>query len=155
MYETVLWATDGSAGSDAALGEARRLAETCGGRIVAVHCDQRLDRPAAARSPLRDERDRRLKIRRQVEELRDAGVDAELVMPKSHREAADVVAETAAELGADVVVCGTRGLGALAGAFLGSFTQRLLQIAACPVVAVTVRETAEGESERQRVGAEA
>ena len=150
MYETVVWATDGSVGADAALAEALRLAQASGGRVVAVHCDQRLDRNDAGG----EEDDRRLKIRRQVEELRATGVAVELVMPKSHREAADVVAEAAAELGADVVVCGTRGLGALAGAFLGSFTQRLLQIAPCPVLGVTVRAADERNGGRRRVEVE-
>lgn len=138
MYETVIWATDGSEGADLALREARRLAET-GARIVAVHCDQRLYGRAGAWPVLADEDDLRAKIGRQVDELRAEGVDIELDVRHSHREAADVVAEAAAELGADVIICGTRGHGPLTGAFLGSFTQRLLHIASCPVLAVGPR----------------
>jgi len=136
MYETIVWATDGSDGADVALGEALRLAELTGGRIVAVHCDQRLLGRGAAWPALADEDDRRIKIRRQVAELRAEGVDVELIARKSHHEAADVVAAIAAEAGAELIVCGTRGLGALSGAFLGSFTFRLLHVAPCPVLAV-------------------
>jgi nucleotide-binding universal stress UspA family protein len=47
-----------------------------------------------------------------------------------------VVAAEAVERRATLIVCGTRGLGALPGVFLGSFTQRLLHLAPCPVLAV-------------------
>jgi nucleotide-binding universal stress UspA family protein len=140
MYETIIWATDGSDGADLALDEAVRLAGLCGGRLVAVHCDQRLTGRAMAWPALPDEDDRRVKIRRQVAELRADGLDIDLVMRRSHREAADVVAEIARDAGADIIVCGTRGLGAFSGAFLGSFTLRLLHVAPCPVLAVLERE---------------
>jgi nucleotide-binding universal stress UspA family protein len=139
MYETVMWATDGSEGADAALEEALRLAELSGGHIVAVHCDHRLNGRAGGWPAQADEDDRRLRIRGQVSDLEADGVPIDLVVRRSHREAADVVAGVAEELGADVIVCGTRGLGAFSGAFLGSFTQRLLHIAPCPVLAVGPR----------------
>ena len=156
MYETLIWATDGSDGADLALDEALHLAELSGGRIVAVHCDQRLNGRAMGWPALPDEEDRRIKIRRQVAELTATGVDIEVVIRKSHREAADIVAAIAAELGGDVIVCGTRGQGALAGAFLGSFTQRLLHVAPCPVLAVSEREakrSATRKREKTKVGA--
>jgi nucleotide-binding universal stress UspA family protein len=136
MYETMIWATDGSDGADAALEEAVRLAELTGGRIVAVHCDQRLNGWAKARPAHAEQDDRRSTIRRRVDELRSRGVDIDVLIRHSHGEAADVVASIADEIGADVIVCGTRGLGAFRGAFLGSFTQRLLHLASCPVLAV-------------------
>jgi nucleotide-binding universal stress UspA family protein len=138
MYETVIWTTDGSDGADAALREALRFADT-GARIVAVHCDQRLYGRSGAWPVLADEEDLRAKIARQVEELKGEGVEIELDVRHSHREAADVVAAAATELAADLIVCGTRGHSALTGAFLGSFTQRLLHIAPCPVLAVGPR----------------
>ena len=83
-----------------------------------------------------DEVELREQIVHKVEDLKRDGVDIEFVLRRSHREAADVVAAAASELGADIIVCGTRGYGAFAGAFLGSFTQRLLHVTRCPVVAV-------------------
>lgn len=138
MYETVIWATDGSEGAGTALREALRLAEA-GARIVAVHCDQRLYRRTEDWPALLGAEDLAASIGRQVEELRAEGVEIELHVCHSHCEAAAVVAEVAARLYADVIVCGTRGHGTLAGAFLGSFTQRLLHIAPCPVLAVGPR----------------
>jgi nucleotide-binding universal stress UspA family protein len=152
MYKTVIWATDGSDGADVALGEALQLAELGGGRLVAAHCDQRLNGRAMAWPALPDEEDRRIKIRRQVDELQADGVDIDLVIRRSHHDAADVIAEIATELGADVIVCGTRGLGAVSAAFVGSVGQRLLRVAPCPVL--VVREPARVVSEQKaKVGA--
>ena len=114
MYKTVIWTTDGSDGADAALKEALRLASLSGGRLVAVHCDQRLNGRVGGWPALAAEDDLRLKIRRQVEELKADDVDIDLVIRPSHREAADTVAAVAAELDADAIVCGTRGMRVLA-----------------------------------------
>jgi len=152
MYETVIWATDGSEGADIALKEALQLTELTGGRLVAAHCDQRLNGRAMAWPALPDEEDRRIKIRRQVDELRATGVEVDLVLRRSHHDAADVIAEIAAELDADVIVCGSRGLGAFSAAFVGSVGQRLLHVAPCPVL--VVREPARVPSaQKETVGA--
>jgi nucleotide-binding universal stress UspA family protein len=138
-YDTILWATDGSDGAEAALDEARSLAALTGGRISAVHCDQRLSGRAGGWSRYADESDRVLTIARRVEELQDEGVPIDLVVRRSRTEPADVVAAVADELNADLIVVGTRGLNTLSMAFIGSFTQRLLHIAPCPVLAVGPR----------------
>lgn len=135
MYKTVIWATDGSDGADAALVEARRLVDPRG-RIVAAHCDQRLNGRAAAYPVLADEDDRRSKIREQVAQLVREGFDSDLVVRRTHEQPAEAIAAVAREADAEVIVCGTRGHRAFAGAFLGSFTQHLLPIAPCPVLAV-------------------
>jgi nucleotide-binding universal stress UspA family protein len=144
MYTKVIWATDGSEGADLALQEALRLADLSGASIVAVHCDQRLQGRAAGYPVLADEEDIVPKLRRQLDELKADGTDVELVIRHSHKKPADVVASVASELGGDIIVCGTRGLGAVSGVLLGSFTPRLLHVARCPVLAV--RTGAESES---------
>ena len=151
MYRTIIWATDGSDGANAALREVLTLATLTRAHIIAVHCDQRLNGRAAGWPVLPDEDDQRSKIIRKVEVLEDDGVDIELVIRRSHHEAADVVAAAAAELGGDIIVCGTRGHSALATAFLGSFTQRLLRIAPCPVLAVPEPLTT-ASTPKQRAG---
>jgi nucleotide-binding universal stress UspA family protein len=149
MYETIIWATDGSEGASSALREALTLAGLTRGHIIAVHCDQRLNGRAGTWPKRTDEVELRTQIAHKVEALQHDGVDIELVIRRSHREAADAVAATAAELGGDIIVCGTRGLGAFAGAFLGSFTQRLLHVTPCPVVAVPERCVVSETSKRQ------
>jgi nucleotide-binding universal stress UspA family protein len=155
MFKTVIWATDGSEGADIALQEALHLAKLSGGRVVAVHCDHRLQGRAAGYPALADEEDRRIKLRRQVDELKADGIDIELVIRRSHREATDIVASVTAELGGDVIVCGTRGFGPFAGAVLGSFTQRLLHVAPCSVLAVRGRDEVEPEQVKDEEKAEA
>lgn len=140
MHKTVIWATDGSEGARAAFVGAARLGALSGAHIVALHVDQRLDGRAAGWPAFADEADRRFAIQRQVDELMHDWYDIELVVRRSHHEAADIVAEEAAARSADLIVCGTRGLGALPGAFLGSFTHRLLHLAPCPVLAVRESE---------------
>jgi len=73
-----------------------------------------------------------------VHELGDAGVNARLqVIEAARGGAAHQISEMAAELPADMIVVGTRGHTALGGVFVGSVTQRLLQLTPCPVLAIT------------------
>lgn len=141
-YATVVWATDGSGLARAALNEAVRLLP--GARYYAVHCDQRLTGRAGEWPARADEDDVRGQIRKDIAALREDGLDITLTVRRSHRQPADVVAAVAARLDADAIVCGTRGHGPMADAFLGGFAHRLLHVARCPVLAVPsgVREPA-------------
>jgi len=139
MFKTLIWATDGSAGAEVALVEARRLAELSGGRIVAVHVDQRLTGRFGGWSTLADEEDRSLALHTKVGELKAEGVDIEYVVRHGRQFPADIVAAFATEMDADLILCGTRGHGSIAGALLGSFTQHLLHVSPCPVLVVPER----------------
>ena len=139
MYKTLLWATDGSPGADAALTEARRLTEVAGGHIIAVHIDQKLAGRFGGWSTLADEEDRQAALRKRVEELKAEGLDIEFIIRHGRQVPAELVAALAEELNVDIIACGTRGHGSLAGAVLGSFTQHLLHVAPCPVLAVPER----------------
>jgi hypothetical protein len=57
----VIWATDGSAGAEAALSAARRLLPDS--RVVAVHCDQRMPGRGGGYPVLADEEDLRPRSR--------------------------------------------------------------------------------------------
>jgi len=130
--ETIIWATDGSSGAEEALPAACELADLSGGQIVAVHISNRFDGRASA--SLED--DVIALIEHQVDDLRERGYFANLVVRRSHQDAAETTAVVAGELHAHVIVCGTRGRSPAASALLGSFTQRLLHVAPCPVFAV-------------------
>jgi len=151
MFRTIIWATDGSEGADLALDEALRLAELAEARIVAVHCDERLGGRAAGWPANPDEPEQRAKIRNQVDELKHRGLDIELVVRQTHRAPARLVANVATRIGADLIVCGTRGL----GAFRAGFTKQLLHLAPCPVLAVPDGDRLPhiAEREREEVGA--
>jgi nucleotide-binding universal stress UspA family protein len=137
MFRTIIWATDGSDNSDRALGFAKELAQESACSLVAVHSKELLIGRAGG-FPLRaDEEDVETKISRQVEELKDVGIDARTLFTGGRAgHAAHSIAEAADSLGADLIVVGTRGQTAFAGLMLGSITQRLLHVARCPVLAV-------------------
>ena len=137
MYKTVLWATNASTVADGALEEALELLQP-GGRLIAFHCDERFLAGRFGEAPLpADEFDRRRKIDSQVDQLKADGIDAELIVETAHHTAAGAIAQAAEVHDADVIVCGTRGFGIVAGAVAGSVAMRLPHLASCPVVVVS------------------
>ena len=150
MFETIVWATDGSEAADAALPFAKGLAEGEGHRLVVVHCKELLRGRAGGYPLYADEDELQTKIRRQVDELRSEGLDVTLrIETGAAPGAAHLVAGVASGVGADVVLVGTRGHTAIGGLLLGSVTQRLLHIAPCPVLAVPALGTAVEEPEHE------
>jgi nucleotide-binding universal stress UspA family protein len=139
MFTTLLWATDGSDVSDRALGEALKALDPAG-RLVAFHCDQRFyGGRLGGDSVLVDEHDVRAAIQKQVELLQQAGVDVELVVSKTHGAVGDAIVEAADEAGAEAIVCGTRGLGSVRSALLGSVAKDLLHHSHLPLLVVPVK----------------
>jgi nucleotide-binding universal stress UspA family protein len=111
-----------------------------GGCLIAFHCDDRFPGGRAAGLPLfADEDDRRDKLTRQVDELKLDGVDAQLLIEPTHHNTAGEIARIARACNADVIVCGSRGFGVVAGVVAGSVAMRLPHVASCPVVVVSER----------------
>jgi nucleotide-binding universal stress UspA family protein len=139
MFQKIVWATDGSESADRALEIAKALGSQEGSVLVVVHSVEVVSGPGA-RGAFRqdaDEDERQAKVKRQIADLSQAGVNASLkVVHGGMTGAAHMIAEVAEEEGADVIVIGTRGHTPLAGLLLGSVTQRLLHIARCPVLVV-------------------
>jgi nucleotide-binding universal stress UspA family protein len=138
MFETIVWATDGSETADGALPFARALAELEHGSLIAVHAKEVFVGGRATGLPvMSDENELETKIDRQVKELRLVGVDGtfELVSGMTSNPA-HMIAQVARDVAADAIVVGTRGHGPIAGAVIGSVTQQLLHLAPCPVLAV-------------------
>jgi nucleotide-binding universal stress UspA family protein len=138
MFETIVWATDGSENSDRALPYARELASHEGARLVVVHIKEVFAAQFAAGLPIRaDENEVQTKVERQAAELATDGVEVEVKFGTvGSAGTARLIADAARDAGADVLIAGTRGHGALAGLLVGSVTQRLLHISPCPVLAV-------------------
>jgi nucleotide-binding universal stress UspA family protein len=138
MFKTILWATDGSDNADRALLYAKELASADGASLVVAHCVETFVGTRVAGLPVSvDEEEAKAKVERQTRELRDEGVDARSqIVPVGAPHAAHSIADIARDVGADVIVVGTRGNTPLGGLLVGSVTQRLLHLAPCAVLAV-------------------
>lgn len=151
MFTKILCATDGSPDAGRALHAASRLAADSGTTIDVVHVIEYFPAGRVAGLATRvDEPEVRARIEEQV-----AAMDVKCVIHMPHAAAGKTarrIADLAAELGSEVIVVGTRGHSAVAGAMLGSVTQRLLHEASCPVLAVPpVREAAPVTGEAQSI----
>jgi nucleotide-binding universal stress UspA family protein len=153
MFKTIVWATDGSENADRALPFALELAAGDEATLVVAHVRELLGGRASGFPVFADEDELERGIRGQVQELRDAGVDASFqLISGSAPGAAHMIAEVARRTGADVIVVGTRGHGPVVGLLLGSVSQRLLHVAPCPVLAVpTGKQAAAQRPEREAV----
>lgn len=138
MFQTIVWATDGSESADRAYAYAKALAQGEGKSLIAVHSKERFVGGRSAGYPvLADEEELEAKIKGQVEEARKEGIDATFKLasgPGGHT--AHLIADAAEDVGADAIVVGTRGHAPVAGLLLGSVVQRLLHVAHCPVLVV-------------------
>lgn len=144
MYRIIAWATDGSEHSDRALTHAVALAAATGASLHAIHVTERLVAGRAAGQYVRvDEEETVSKIKRQ---LAAAGASTSVTAHWGSTldgPVATVIARIADEAGADLIVVGTRGHGALGSFVLGGVTQRLLHVSHCPVLAVPPAVSAE------------
>jgi nucleotide-binding universal stress UspA family protein len=136
MFETIVWATDGSDLADGALEHAVALARFHHSKIIAVHANQLLV-GAAGGAPLSvDEPELREKIAQQLEDLQADGFDAELEIRSGSHDAATLIARAADDVNADLIVVGTHGHGGLAAALVGSVARGLCHHAKQPVLVV-------------------
>ncbi len=151
MFKTIVWATDGSEAADNALPYARALAERYRVALTVIHSEEFLVGPRAGGDPVHpDEEELQAKIKGQVDELVAHQIDASFRLAGGPTlvGAAHMIADAARELGADLIIVGTRGHITLAGLMLGSVTQRLMHLAPCPVLAVPAdRRTAEAATQ--------
>jgi nucleotide-binding universal stress UspA family protein len=136
MFETIVWATDGSELADRALPVVTGLARMHRSKIVAVHATEILGGRFGGGPVLADDPELVGKIERQIEELRRAGFTAELRIVRGVEPSATLIAHAASAAGASLIVTGTHGHGALASALVGSVARGLLHEARCPVLAV-------------------
>jgi nucleotide-binding universal stress UspA family protein len=139
MFTNIVCATDGSQHADRALQYAAQLARSEGAPLHVVHIVEQFAGPHVAGQPVRaDQPAIDEKVKQQVADIRAQreGVETKLHRSGTFGGAAKPIAEIAGEAGADLIVVGTRGHSAVAGAVLGSVTQRLLSVAPCPVLAV-------------------
>jgi len=147
MFKNIVCATDASEDADRALDYAAQLAAEGDGQLHIVHVIEKLvaGKVAGQNADL-FEQDHAIKLRQQCVKLGDRGINVTLHTPyASVGSVARCVTEIADDNHADLIVSGTRGRSAAAGAVLGSVAQRLLHTATCPVLAVPHRRVADPE----------
>ena len=142
--KTILVATDGSDNAQQAVGVAIELAHDAGAELVVTTIRvmppigrggssapiMAVEDPAQARSIASDA------AALAVESGVKARAEARAGEP------ADEIVRLAGEINADMVVVGTRGLGALSGALMGSVSRSVVRHAGTPVTVVHAREHA-------------
>ncbi|HEY7257470.1 MAG TPA: universal stress protein [Gaiellales bacterium] len=133
MFKTIILALDGSEPSSGPARYATKLAQDFDGRVVVVHVNQLIAGRGAGPVHV-DETDRQAHVRRQVAEMKAAGLEVEFVRAATVRTPARSIAETAKVVGADVIVTGATEHGPLIGALTGDTPQALLHMAPCPVL---------------------
>ena len=142
-FRTILVPTDFSSDADAALETAIGLAEKFDSRIVVVHAyhiDLAIASPVVGSGTLPqgywDE------LREQAtahaanvsQRASDRGIEASSIAVAGTPSAA--IVEQASQVGADLIVMGTRGLSGLKHVMLGSVAERVVRTASCPVMTV-------------------
>ena len=147
QFKTILVATDFSQTSEHALEYARALATSFGGTLHLLHV---VPDPVIASAwsetyaydltalgeRLRLDAERQLAEKAQT--IRDVAVTTEALVGRP----AAIIALTAAERSADLIVMGTHGRSGVTHFFMGSVAERVVRSAPCPVL--TVRERASG-----------
>ncbi len=138
MFETIVWATDGSELADRALSLVTELARVHGAKVVAVHANEIVSGRLSGAPLLADEEALHAKIGAQAAALRDGGLTAEVtVVGRARTAVAELIVEAATAISADLIVVGTHGRGVAAGAILGSVANDLLRLSDCPILVVT------------------
>ncbi len=120
----ILIATDGSEYAGRAVQEAIEIARHCGSLLIAVSAITSPDEKTKAEKNVGDV----------VSAAQKAGVAVETITPmgKSH----EVITETAAGRGVDLIVMGTYGRTGLKKLLMGSTTEKVIGMAGCAVLVV-------------------
>lgn len=141
--ETILVALDFSEHADAAVADARDLAKQFGASVHVVHAFQiihpmvlpyQVEMPDAyiveSRAIATE------KLNATIGSLRAEGVEA--VPHITDAPAAPAIVRVAEEVGADLIVMGTRGMTGVKHLLLGSVAERTLRLAPCSVLTVKI-----------------
>jgi nucleotide-binding universal stress UspA family protein len=138
MFTSIVWSNDGSESAERALPLVRGLANEGGATVTIVHVVERVEGLGGVGPPRRaDEGHVQEHLRQVAAELSQHGISASVdVRGDVGTRPAHEIATVAKEIGADLIVVGTRGHTAIGGLLVGSVTSRLLHIAPCPVLVV-------------------
>jgi nucleotide-binding universal stress UspA family protein len=140
----ILLATDGSEDAQLAAGTAVDLSKKLGSELHVVYVEPmperrsehgrfRVDLPAEVVESV--EKEAEIKLEEQARKIRQAGGEVARAHPRAGAPDAQIVS-LAEELGVGLVVMGSRGLGRIRRALLGSVSDSVVRHAHCPVMVV-------------------
>jgi nucleotide-binding universal stress UspA family protein len=146
-FRKILVPIDFSDHSSAALDVAIDLARTYGATLHLLHCypiDPGAISPYGIVIPEGFDRDVREAAGVQLARWADKAATAKVPVEQhlSSMFPAESIARSADEIGADLIVMGTRGLSGLRHVLLGSIAERVLRLAHCPVLTAKAPEKA-------------
>lgn len=154
MFKKILAAVDGSDYSHGALAVATDLARESGADLVIAHVDEKFVGKGGAGSLNVDEPEIKAGLVAKAAELTTEGIDTETKVASIVLGGpAPAIAKIASDAGADLIVVATRGHSAIAEVLVGSVTQRLLQLANCPVMAVPTDRMPKAETHERETAA--
>ena len=136
MFTTILVASDGSETADHVVTVAQSLAKEGQSKVVVAHVNELMAGRGGAHSVHPNEDLLQLNVRKQVADLKAAGLDVEIHMESTIAKAAKSIAEMARECHADLIVAGASKHGPLADLVFGTAGQRMYRLAPCPVLVV-------------------
>jgi len=138
VYDKILLAVDHSQTSDRAVVAARDLAVLSKGEVWVLHLREReMGAKTGVLAPDETMDDANAKVAACVETLAQAGVTAHgEVRNTIFGYAAREIINDAKEIGADVIVMGSRGRGDIAGLLLGSTAHKVIHLSDRPVLVV-------------------
>jgi nucleotide-binding universal stress UspA family protein len=144
VQKQFLIATDGSPGGRAALRQAIELARGADARLTVVYARRAplpiLGDPYYQRALSDELALARTVVAEAAREVSAWGVEVETEILEGN--AADRIVELARSRGADLIIVGSRGRGAVAGALLGSVSESIVHKADRPVLVVKPRAAA-------------
>lgn len=137
MFQTIVWATDGTEAAQRGLIVSRRLSREHGAKLIVVHVAELISSRTGLIPRYVVESDLENRIAADVRQLRSAGIVTERITVRAAlADVASVIANAARSVDADLIVLSTRGRSPIVGLALGSVAQRLLHAASCPVLAI-------------------
>ena len=148
MFNTIAVGMDGSERAEHALAVAEQMAREEGAKLVIAHVDEQTIGKGGGHLRA-DEHEVLAALEQKADGLRDGGVDASVeAVAMMAGSVGNRLADMGREIGADLIVVGTRGHGGAGGALLGSASHKLLSHAHVPVMVVPDAEQASASQGR-------
>ena len=149
MFRKIVVGMDGSERAEHALEVALELARANEASLTIAHVDEETIGKGGGHLRV-DEPERIAELKARAERMAESGIAAEVKVASTLAgSTGSRIASIATEVGGDLIVVGSHGHGAVAGALLGSVAHKLLSVSHVPVLVVpdAAKEPVKAEAE--------